>query len=247
MGACEIHTTILQKKDGMRPFTYLFIDLMAVIVCFLFSFDRRIRFYPYFGIVLKGMLLVAIPFIAWDVWFTAKGVWWFRDGYTLGTSMLGLPIEEWLFFICIPFSCLFTYYCLDRFFNLDWTARYQSIIVWPLLVFLTATCLLNHDKLYPFLTGIVTLSTLVYLHFIAKVSWLAKATLIYIILMPGFFMVNGLLTGTGLRHPIVNYNPGEILNIRVLTIPVEDFIYGYALILLNLYCFVLFRKDRPAN
>jgi lycopene cyclase domain-containing protein len=223
-------------------YTYLYIDILAVIVCFLFSFDRRIRFYPYFGIVMKGILLVAIPYIAWDAWFTARGVWWFREEYTLGNSLLGLPLEEWLFFICIPFSCIFTFYCLDNFFNLDWTARYQSAIVWSLLVLFTGTLSLNYDKLYTLVTGIIIIATLVFLHFIAKVTWLAKATLIYIILMPGFFLVNGVLTGTGLRHPIVNYNPNEILNVRVLTIPIEDFAYGYALILLNLYCFLSFRK-----
>ncbi|HVU98704.1 MAG TPA: lycopene cyclase domain-containing protein [Puia sp.] len=228
-------------------YTYLCIDLLAVIVCFLFSFDRRIRFYPYFGIVLKSMLLVALPFIAWDAWFTARGVWWFREQYTLGMSMLGLPVEEWLFFICIPFSCLFTFFCLDRFVNLDWTAKYQPAVVWILLGLLTVTIALHLERLYPLVTGLFTVAVLVFLHFIAKVTWLAKATLTYILLMPGFFLVNGVLTGTGLRAPIVNYNPAEIMNVRILTIPVEDMVYGYALILLNLYFFLLFRKRRERS
>jgi lycopene cyclase domain-containing protein len=233
----------------MMSFTYLAIDFLAAIICILFSFHKRIAFYPYFGIVLKGMLMVAIPFIAWDAWFTAKGVWWFRQEYTLGRILLGLPVEEWLFFFCIPFSCLFTFYCLNRFFNLDWTARYQSFILWPFLALFSGMCLLGEGKLYPMFTGIVAVATLVYLCFIAKVTWLTKATLSYILLMPGFFLVNGVLTGTGLRHPIVNYNAAEILNIRVLTIPVEDFVYGYVLILLNIYCFVSFRRreGRPGK
>jgi lycopene cyclase domain-containing protein len=223
-------------------YTYLYIDILAVIVCFLFSFDGRIRFYPYFGIVMKGILLVAIPYILWDAWFTARGVWWFRTEYTIGSSLLGLPLEEWLFFICIPFSCIFTFYCLDIFFNLNWTGRYQSAIVWSLLVLFTVTICLNYHKVYPLITGIMAIAIIVFLHFIAKVTWLAKATFVYFILMPGFFLVNGVLTGTGIRHAIVNYDPDQILNIRVLTIPVEDFAYGYGLILLNLYCFLSFRK-----
>src|SRR5579872_7198450 len=231
----------------MMAYTYLCIDVLAVIVCFLFSFDNRIRFYPYFGIAIKAILLAAIPFIAWDAWFTARGVWWFREQYTLGNSVLGLPVEEWLFFICIPFSCLFTYYCLEMFFNLDWTMKYQPALVWSLIGLFTITLSLHPHKMYPVVTGIVTIDILVFLHFIAKVSWLAKATLTYAALLPGFFLVNGVLTGTGLRAPIVNYDPNQIMNVRVLTIPIEDFVYGYALILLNLYFFHVFRRRSPAR
>jgi lycopene cyclase domain-containing protein len=58
--------------------------------------------------------------------------------------------------------------------------------------------------------------------------------------MLGFIPVNGVLTGTGLESAIVNYNPQEIIGFRVLTIPIEDFFYGYALILLNIYLFEVF-------
>lgn len=39
-------------------------------------------------------------------------------------------------------------------------------------------------------------------------------------------LVNGYLTW----RPIVIYNPEMMLNIRLLTIPVEDFLYGFALV-----------------
>ncbi|HLI93584.1 MAG TPA: lycopene cyclase domain-containing protein, partial [Puia sp.] len=147
----------------------------------------------------------------------------------------------------IPFSCLFTYYCLEMFFHLDWTMKYQSALVWSLVGLFTIAISLHPHKMYPVVTGIMTIDILVFLHFIAKVSWLAKATLTYVALLPGFFLVNGVLTGTGLRAPIVNYDPNQIMNVRVLTIPIEDFVYGYALILLNLYFFHVFRRRSPAR
>jgi hypothetical protein len=65
--------------------------------------------------------------------------------------------------------------------------------------------------------------------------------------MPGFLMVNGILTGTGLESPIVNYNPNEFMGIRMLTIPVEDTVYGYELILWNIFLFQWFKKPESAS
>ena len=82
----------------MQSYTYILIDFLTVIVCFIFSFDRRIKFNRHFGAFLKASTLVAIPFILWDVLFTHMGVWWFDTSYTLGLTIFGLPLEEWLFF-----------------------------------------------------------------------------------------------------------------------------------------------------
>src|SRR5690606_13050210 len=79
------------------------------------------------------------------------------------------------------------------------------------------------------------ISTLLYLHFVARVAWIGKASLVITVLMLGFFPVNWVLTGTGLDSPIVNYKPGDSLGIRMLTIPVEDAVYGHTQFLLILY------------
>lgn len=227
----------------MKPYTYLLINFLTVIICFVFSFDKRIQFNKHFPAFIKASILTAIPFIAWDVWFNAHGVWWFNTDYTTGLILFGLPIEEWLFFICIPFSCVFTYFCLDKFFNLDWANAFNTIIVFFSVIVCVLIGLLHYDKIYTFVTALVTTLTLIYLHFFARVQWIGKASLIFFILMLGFFPVNGVLTGTGLESPIVNYNPKEFLNIRLLTIPIEDAVYGYTQFLLNIYLFKFFQKS----
>jgi len=226
----------------MQSYTYILIDFLTVIVCFIFSFDPRIKFNRHFGAFLKASTLVAIPFILWDVLFTHMGVWWFDTSYTLGLTIFGLPLEEWLFFFCIPFACVFTYYCLDKFFKFNWTIKFNGIIVWLMILLCLIGVIFFSHKIYPLVTALATISTLIYLHYIAKVSWIAQGSLVYLILMLGFFPVNGILTGTGLSSPVVNYNPDEILNIRMFTIPVEDAIYGYTQFLLNIYFFKLFQN-----
>lgn len=226
----------------MKPYTYLLILFFTVFVCFIASFDKRLAFNKHFGAFLKSAVIVGIPFILWDVWFTAHGVWWFNFDYTCGIIIAGLPIEEWLFFICIPFSCLFTYFCIDKFFKLDWLAGFNNMIVFASIIVCSLVALLHSDKAYTFVTAIVTILSLVYLHFLARTSWISQASMVYLILMLGFFPVNGILTGTGLESPIVNYNPKEFLGIRMFTIPIEDAFYGYSQFLWIVYFFKMFQK-----
>ncbi len=224
-------------------YTYILINFFTVIICFLASFDRRIQFNKLFGKFLLSSTIVAIPFIVWDIWFTGKGVWWFDYRYTLGVKISGLPIEEWLFFYCIPFACVFTYYCLEKFFKLAWADLFNNLIVFTAVIVLCLAGLLYYERIYTLLTVIVTLITLCYLHFIAKKEWIGKASFVYLILMPGFFAVNGILTGSIIPSPVVNYNPDDFLGVRMGTIPIEDTVYGYSQFLLNIYFFKKITKN----
>ena len=231
----------------MIALTYLLINFFTIIICLIFSFDKRIRFNLYFKPFILASIIVAIPFIIWDIWFTHEAVWWFNKKYTLGITIFNLPLEECLFFICIPFSCIFTYFCLTKFFNLQWLNAFNNIIVFITVIVCTVVALKFSDRLYTFITAIVTIGSMIYLHFINKKEWIGEASLVYTILMLGFIPVNGVLTGTGLESPIVNYNSQEFMNIRIGTIPVEDAVYGYVMFLWNLFFFKKFSKTQSNN
>ena len=223
-------------------FTYSLILFFTIIICVIASFDRRIKFNQHFGAFIKSATIVAIPFIAWDIYFTSIGVWWFNTDYTLGIVFTGLPIEEILFFFFIPFSCVFTYYTIDKYYKWESLAAFNNLIVFVSIIILSVVALLNTDKIYTLVTAIVTVATLIYLHFIARSEWITKASVVYILLMLGFFPVNGILTGSFIENPIVNYNPKDFLVIRMFTIPIEDAVYGYTQLLLVLYFFKRFQK-----
>lgn len=226
----------------MTHFTYLLINFFTILICFIYSFHPKIKFYQHFKSFLLASICVATFFIAWDIYFTQIGIWWFNDHYTLGLEIINLPVEECLFFICIPFSCVFTYYCLTRFFNFSNLSAFNNILVFLTVIISSSIALLYADKTYTMVTAWVTVISMIYLHFIDKQNWISEASLIYLILMPGFLAVNGVLTGIGIDSPIVNYNREQFLNIRIWSIPIEDAVYGYVMILWNIYFFKKFSK-----
>ncbi len=223
-------------------FTYALILFFTVIICLIASFDRRIKFDQHFSAFLKAAIVVAIPFITWDIYFTARGVWWFNTDYTIGLNIAGLPLEEMLFFIFIPFSCVFTFYTIDKYYKWNALSGFNNILVFVSVIVLSVVALLNTDKIYTLVTAVVTIATLIYLHFISRSEWITKASVVFTILMLGFFPVNGILTGSFIESPIVNYNPKDFLGIRMFTIPIEDAVYGYSQFLLVLYFFKQFQR-----
>jgi len=225
--------------------TYLLVDFFTVIVPFIFSFHPKIRFDRYFKPYFIANLMAALIFLIWDMLFTRSGVWGFNEKYITGFHLYNLPIEEVLFFFCIPFSCLFTYHCFSIFFRIKWNENVTQFVLLSLVTFLLLTGIMNADRAYTSMTFISTALVLLLFKFVFKVDWFDRLFTTYVVLMLPFFIVNGILTGTGLKEPVVWYNNEENLALRLLTIPIEDIAYGFELIVLTVFGFERLKNSTP--
>lgn len=223
-------------------YLYLLINFFTVIIPFLFSFHPKIKFYKEWMFFIPANILTAIIFITWDIIFTKNGIWGFNKNYISGVYFYNLPVEELLFFICIPYSCVFTFYCLNKFYKIKWSAKFEKIFIPLLSIVLLITGIYFNQKLYTSITFISLAFILLIIKYFFKSDWLIKLLCIYPLLLIPFFIVNGILTGTGLEQPIVWYNDSENMGLRLLTIPIEDIFYGFELILLNLFFYNLFKS-----
>jgi lycopene cyclase domain-containing protein len=221
---------------------YLTLIICSIFIPFVLSFDKKVGFYKQWPVLFPSVLLTGIPFILFDIYFAMKGIWGFDPRYHSGIIIAELPLEEWLFFIVIPYASIFIHYVLSAYFPdkfpSDKTTRIISV---ALIVFLLLVVISNLEKIY----------TLVYLFLmiLVLVAGLFEKTQVLnrfyvsfpVILIP-FLIVNGILTGSLIPGEVVWYNTEEILGIRILTVPVEDFAYGFSLILTNLMLMNYFRR-----
>jgi lycopene cyclase domain-containing protein len=214
--------------------TYLLINILAISIPLLVTFHSRFKFYKRWNALWPALILPAIFFIIWDIYFTDLGVWGFNPAHLIGIKIFNLPLEEVLFFIAIPYACMFTYDVLRQNITLRIKRNHLNIFVFALALILLITGLFNIDKWYTGTTFILTAFFLFIHIYLFKSNYLGHFFIAYaIIYLFPFLIVNGLLTGSMLNEPVVWYNNEENLGLRIFTIPVEDFIYGMLLYLMN--------------
>ena len=67
-----------------------------------------------------------------------------------------------------------------------------------------------------------------------KENHLSYFYITFLIILVPFFLVNGILTGSYIEGEVVWYNNNENLGVRIGSIPVEDVIYAFNLLYINL-------------
>ena len=222
---------------------YAYLHLFTFIPVFLLSFDSKVHYYRQWKYLLPSILIVGTFFIVWDVFFTIKGVWAFNESYFLNISFLHLPIEEWLFFIIVPFACLFIYECLNAYIKKDLLAPYERIITILLIITFLTTGLLYWGHLYTTTTFLLSGSFLLFHLLFSWGEYRARFYLAFLVSLVPFLIVNGVLTGGYTQQPIVIYNPEEYLGIRITSIPLDDMVYGFLLLLGVVTLYEFFKKQ----
>jgi lycopene cyclase domain-containing protein len=203
------------------------------------SFHPKIRLHHYWKSLFSAIALSMIPFIIWDIYFTIHKYWGFNPDYLSQTYILHLPVEEWLFFICVPYACVFTHEALMVLTkNAHLTTKTTKIITVLLLLVFGLVLAFHFDLAYTAVNMIFGIIILL-LAYRYNPGLLSSFYLTFLVMLIPFFIVNGILTGTGIENEVVWYNNDENLGIRLLTIPIEDSVFAFSLILLNL---LLYKK-----
>jgi lycopene cyclase domain-containing protein len=225
--------------------TYFQVLIFSLIVPLIFSFHNKIKFNNNWPSFFKANFLVTIPFLIWDELFTRDRVWGFSHEHITGSYLFNLPIEEILFFIIIPYCCVFTHEVFLKIKFRSSQVVHLLTLLLGIIIFLTG--IIFYYKIYTSVT-FISLGILLTILSSQKKEFVNTFFLTYVVITVTFFiLVNGILTGGITDSPPVWYNNAETLNIRIWTIPIEDFFYSMLLLLSNIWLFETFKSKSNIN
>jgi lycopene cyclase domain-containing protein len=184
------------------------------------------------------MIITGIPFVTWDIIATERGDWGFNYDHTLPIRIFNLPVEEILFFITVPYSMIFLYKTFSLYvkdFKIN-SAPYITAAAG--LAFVTGAFIYTENNYAFTLVFGCSLFIFAALIFNRKMLKSGRYWLFMLFSFIPFFTVNLILT----YLPVVWYNPGAIIGIRVISVPVEDFLYSFTLVSFYLLFFLRFEE-----
>ncbi len=217
---------------------YLLINIFIIIVPLLLTFEKKLKFYKKLLSVLISILVVSTAYIIWDSYAAKVGDWAFNPKYLIGIYFFGLPLEEILFFITVPFSIIFIYETV-RFYLKEKEIFFSRYIYFTVMILLIISMILFANQSYTLIVLSYCLAFFILALFLfpailkSKIFWVT----ILISYLP-FLIVNYLLTSL----PIVTYNSDAIWGNRFITIPLEDFFYSFSMISLWLLVYLIADK-----
>ena len=212
-------------------FFYFILMLLSLAYPLAQSFERRVYYYKKWHHLLPSILLMMLLFIPWDIWFTHWSVWQFNSDYICGLRVFLLPIEEWLFFVIIPFACVFIHEVLNYFFNKELESNTYVKISFVLALILAVSSVIWSDKLYTLVCFSLT-SVSLFILSIYQPKWIGSFFRTYLVSLIPFLIINGFLTGSFNEIPIVSYSSNHIIGTRILNIPIEDSLYCLLMLLI---------------
>lgn len=218
--------------------TYLLINILIILFPLLLSFDKKVAFYKKIPSVIISISIIGLIYIVWDVIAVNRGDWNFNRDFINGFILFNLPIEEILFFITVPYSCIFLYEVINSYFH-ESQLNLDNKIVTILILLLTTLAVIFNKQYYTF-TVLLFSAAFLFISVLSsslilksKVFWLTIA----VSYLP-FFVVNYFLTSL----PVVEYSKKAIWGLRIITIPLEDLLYSYSLISFWLFTYLIFKN-----
>lgn len=213
-----------------KQYTYLILHIITVLGPLSRSFEPKIQYYKKWKNISISILITAIFFILKDIYFTKWGIWTFNEKYVTGYKLFNLPIEEILFFFTVPFACVFIYEVVALFLKQKLTPKIESYIQHIGMVIMLIFCIIGWGKTYTFFYAFSAFLFLLIQTYWVRPKYLTTFYVSFLFHLIPFFIINGILTAL----PVVIYNNEENLNVRLFTIPIEDTIYSFLLLGINI-------------
>jgi lycopene cyclase domain-containing protein len=225
----------------LKNFTYLILMIVSISVPLAQSFQPKKEYKKKIKYIIPAILITSAFFLIWDINFTEAKIWSFNSEYTIGKNIKSLPIEEWLFFLVVPYCCVFIYEIVKVDLEKYEFANFFTVLSLFLIVGFGLISYFYMHQLYTFLAFLLPSVYLAYTVFRNQFKQhITKFYFAYFFSLIPLLIVYGILASL----PLVEYNPAHILNVRIINIPIEDFTYFFLMLLMAITIYERLKESK---
>lgn len=223
----------------MQGLTYYFLNLIIFVPVLLLSFFTNVKPHRHIKGLLAGYLFVSLPFLIYDYWAVDRGLWAFNEAYVTGPYLWGMPLEEILFFITVPFAMIYVWGVVKKFIgDIGIPAIFPLIAMGAVAAGSIWALIFYWDNAYTRTVAIAAL-IMILVAVGSRIAYTLRFWTFQLVLLGLFLIFNSILT----TLPIVTYNPDAIIGFKFGDIPIEDFLFNFAFV--NLFLLVFYKADKP--
>ncbi len=225
----------------LNKYIYIIILALIFIVPLSLSFGKKIGFYKKWRYMIPSLIITAIAFIMWEQRFVEISIWQYNPKYIVGVFIKGVPLEQCLFFIAIPFLAFFLYETI-KFFLADFEKNNIGVVTNLVLVVLFAFMAYHYNlRTYTFVTFLFLSVYLGYTTF--RNQYKKHYTHFYltflIIILPYIIIAKTLAS-----LPLIVYNNTQVSGIGFISLPIENFGFLFLLILMNMTIYEYLKEKK---
>lgn len=225
-----------------KLFTYSLIIFLISISVFIFSLERmRVNFRQFWNPLFKAIFIQFIVMVVWDHFFVILDVWVYSKEYRIGKEFWELPIENYFYYILIPYFYFFIYECLNKYVK-DYLRRSALYISLMLIIFLLLILWFNYEKLYTATAAVLAIYILInhILVFRSHQRYLGRLYVTYLVTLIPFMILNGML----ISLPMIHYNFQTITLYFIRGIPFENFIHHFIMLMIVITIYENIKKKK---
>lgn len=208
---------------------YLFFNTIVILGSLLAPIFYKKTKIPKIYKAMPAVLISAFIFVILDNLFT-DWFWRFDEKYVLGIKIFKIPLEEMLFFLAFPYICLLIWENWKEKFSKKEISKYRLFIV--ILGGLLAGFLSYQKDLFYTSFMMFGIAVVIVFDLFLKTNVFRQKrfhTFQLVVFLP-IFIYNFYLTA----RPVVIYNHFVKTNLKLLTIPFENFVFWFLLIALTI-------------
>lgn len=225
---------------------FLLINVVVILIPVVVSMWKDTFYEIHWTALILSILCSGIFFTLRNYYFINIGVKTYNPEHIIGTTIYGVPIEDMLFFITVPYAFIFIYRWVTKYFQFLEIQQFTYIFSLTLTITSILLSIIYYNYIYTFLTVSVlaVLNGIVYFGYTPK--WYSKFLIAFFIVTLHYILIDGIITLT-VENKIVNHAEGSVIGLYFFSIPIEDILGFFLLFLMVTTYYEVFQRKLASN